>query len=147
MTLVSSGLLAIGGQGATYADRSINLELSLAFNANSSLNQTNFRTLAGVSSGSISISDFYGKSAGGGTITEISVKFTGDRGANCSTVCEQEGFETTVFTPGTFSNFLTQTNLYANSSGTLNASGGWYSNGTNCRQWNGNTWTSALGNC
>ena len=52
MTLVTSGQLSIGG---TATDRSINLELSLAQNANSSLNQTNFRTLANVSSGTISI--------------------------------------------------------------------------------------------
>tara|TARA_R110001592_G_scaffold155883_3_gene385979 strand:+ start:11 stop:436 length:426 start_codon:yes stop_codon:yes gene_type:complete len=63
MTLVSSGTLSIGG---TATDRSINLELSLAQNANSNLGQTNFRSLAGVASGTISIQDFYGKSAGGG---------------------------------------------------------------------------------
>ena len=63
MTLVSSGSLSIGG---TATNRSINLELSLAQNANSSLNQTEFRTLAGVASGTISIEDFYGKTAGGG---------------------------------------------------------------------------------
>ena len=53
MTLVSSGLIAIGGTGATYLNRSVNLELSLAYNANSNLNQTNFRSLAGVASGTI----------------------------------------------------------------------------------------------
>ena len=143
MTLVSSGILSIGG---STTNRSINLELSLSATANSNLNQTNFRSLAGIATGSISISNFYGKSSSP-TNTQISVKFTGDRGANCSTVCEQEGFDNTVYTPGNLSNFLTQTNLYQNSAGTLNASGGWYSNGTNCRQWNGNTWTSALGNC
>tara|TARA_R100001463_G_scaffold96256_2_gene150791 strand:+ start:509 stop:946 length:438 start_codon:yes stop_codon:yes gene_type:complete len=63
MTLVSSGSLSIGG---TATNRSINLELSLAQNANSSLNQTDFRTLAGIASGTISIEDFYGKTAGGG---------------------------------------------------------------------------------
>jgi len=66
VTLVSSGLIAIGGTGAVYTNRSVNLELSLAYNANSNLNQSNFRSLAGVSSGTISLSDFYGKSAGGG---------------------------------------------------------------------------------
>ena len=45
MTLASSGEMSIGG---TTANRSINLELGLAATANSSLNQTNFRSLAGV---------------------------------------------------------------------------------------------------
>lgn len=143
MTLVTSGSLSIGG---TATDRSINLELSLAQNANSSLNQTNFRTLANVSSGTISIQDFYGKSAGGGN-NQISVKFDGARGASCSSVCEQEGFDNTVYTPGTLANFLTQTNLYQNAAGTLNASGGWYSNGTSCRKWSGSAWITALSNC
>lgn len=143
MTLVTSGSLSIGG---TATDRSINLELSLAQNANSSLNQTNFRTLANVSSGTISIQDFYGKSAGSQN-NQISVKFDGARGASCSSVCEQEGFDNTVYTPGTFANFLTQTNLYQNAAGTLNASGGWYSNGISCRKWSGSAWITALSNC
>lgn len=60
MTLASSGTLSIGGSTAT---RSINLELGLSATANSSIGQTNFRTLAGVSSGTISLSNFYGKSS------------------------------------------------------------------------------------
>lgn len=60
MTLASSGEMSIGG---TTANRSINLELGLSATANSSLNQTNFRSLAGVASGQISMSNFYGKSA------------------------------------------------------------------------------------
>ena len=146
MTLVSSGLIAIGGTGAVYTNRSVNLELSLAYNANSNLNQSNFRSLAGVASGTISLSDFYGKSAGGGGNTEITPKYDPERGGGCETVCEGET-TTTVYTPGTLANFLTQTYLYSNSAGTSYAAGGWYSNGTNCRQWNGLTWSSSLGNC
>ena len=144
MTLVSSGILSIGG---STTNRSINLELSLSATANSSLNQTNFRSLAGVAAGSISISNFYGKSAGGGGNNQISVKFDGGRGASCSSVCEQEGFDNTVYTPGTLANFLTQTNLYQNAAGTLNASGGWYSNGVSCRKWSGSAWQTAVSNC
>jgi len=59
MTLASSGTMSIGGSTAT---RSINLELGLSATANSSIGQSNFRTLAGVSSGAISLSNFYGKS-------------------------------------------------------------------------------------
>lgn len=62
MTLVTSGEISIGG---TTANRSINVELGLAATANSSLNQTDFRSLAGVtgSGTTISMSNFWGKSA------------------------------------------------------------------------------------
>lgn len=60
MTLATSGEMSIGG---TTANRSINVELGLSATANSSLNQANFRSLAGVASGQISMSDFWGKSA------------------------------------------------------------------------------------
>ena len=60
MPLVSSGSISIGG---TTTDRSINLELSRSATATSSLNETELRNLAGVSSGTISLSNFYGKSA------------------------------------------------------------------------------------
>jgi hypothetical protein len=59
MTLASSGEMSIGGSTST---RSINLELGRAAGATSSLGETALRTLAGVSSGAISISNFYGKS-------------------------------------------------------------------------------------
>ena len=144
MALVTSGLIAIGGTGAVYTNRSINLELSLAYNANSNLNQSNFRSLAGVASGTISLSDFYGKSAA--TNTQIQPKYLGGRGASCVSVCETEDTNI-VYTPGTYANFMTQTNLYSNSAGTANAANGWYSNGISCRQWNGSSWTTALSNC
>lgn len=58
MTLAASGEMSIGGSTAT---RSINLELGRAAGATSSLNEAALRTLAGVASGAISISNFYGK--------------------------------------------------------------------------------------
>jgi hypothetical protein len=62
MTLNSSGPISLGG---TATNASINLELSQAFNAQISMNDTNVRTLAGVPSGAITMpTNFYGKSAG-----------------------------------------------------------------------------------
>jgi len=60
MALNSSGQISIGG---STAGQSINLELGRSATATSNLNETDLRTLAGVSSGTISISDFYGKSS------------------------------------------------------------------------------------
>jgi len=59
MPLVSSGEISIGG---STTNRSINLELGRSATATSSLNESALRTLAGVSSGQISLSSFYGKS-------------------------------------------------------------------------------------
>jgi hypothetical protein len=59
MTLNASGPISLGG--AT-TGQSINLELGQAATALASINATNFRTLAGVASGQISLSNFYGKS-------------------------------------------------------------------------------------
>jgi len=69
MTLNASGPLSFGG--AT-TGQSINLELGVAATAQASINSTSFRTLAGVASGQISVSNFYGKSnlAGGFLATE-----------------------------------------------------------------------------
>jgi hypothetical protein len=58
MTLAASGEMSIGGSTST---RSINLELGRAAGATSSLGETALRTLAGVASGAISMSNFYGK--------------------------------------------------------------------------------------
>lgn len=58
MTLAASGEMSIGGSTAT---RSINLELGRTASATSNLNETDLRTLAGVTTGTISISNFYGK--------------------------------------------------------------------------------------
>lgn len=59
MTLATSGTISIGG---STANRSINIELDRSATATSSLGETALRTLAGVSSGAISLSNFYGKS-------------------------------------------------------------------------------------
>jgi hypothetical protein len=61
MALNPSGQISIGGPTV---GQSINLELGLSATANSSLNQANFRTLAGIPSGTIALSNFYGKSNG-----------------------------------------------------------------------------------
>ena len=63
MTMVSSGEISIGGSATSGGlNRSINVELGLSPTASTSLNQANVRTLAGVPSGTISLSNFYGKS-------------------------------------------------------------------------------------
>ena len=58
MTLNSTGPLSIGG---STTGQSINLELGRSATASSNLNETDLRNLAGISSGAISISSFYGK--------------------------------------------------------------------------------------
>ena len=58
MTLATSGTMSIGG---TTTNRSINLELGRSATATSSMGETDLRSLAGVSSGAISMSNFYGK--------------------------------------------------------------------------------------
>lgn len=76
MPLVTSGSISIGG---STADRSINLELGRSATATSSLNESALRNLAGVSSGAISLSSFYGKSSlaavlnayGGGSTVDL----------------------------------------------------------------------------
>lgn len=63
MTMVSSGAISVGGNATCGSlNRSINIELGLSATAQSSLNCASFRTLAGVPSGAISLSNFYGKS-------------------------------------------------------------------------------------
>jgi hypothetical protein len=61
MALNNSGPLSFGG---STVGQSINLELGVSATATASINSTAFRTLAGVSSGQISVSNFYGKSNG-----------------------------------------------------------------------------------
>ena len=60
MALAGSGTMSIGGSTAT---RSINLELGRSATATSNMGETDLRTLAGVSSGAISMSNFYGASS------------------------------------------------------------------------------------
>lgn len=59
MTLNASGPISLGG---STVGQSINLELGNAATATASINSTPFRTLAGVPSGAIALSNFYGKS-------------------------------------------------------------------------------------
>jgi hypothetical protein len=59
MALNSSGPLSFGG---STVGQSINLELGVSATALASIDSTAFRTLAGVASGQISVSNFYGKS-------------------------------------------------------------------------------------
>ncbi len=70
MPLNSSGPISIGG---STAGQSINLELGRSATAQSNLNESALRTLAGVASGAISLSNFYGKA---------NVAFTPDGGAS-----------------------------------------------------------------
>jgi hypothetical protein len=60
MALNSSGPISLGG---STVGQSINLELGVSATAEASINSTAFRNLAGVSSGQISIANFYGKSS------------------------------------------------------------------------------------
>jgi hypothetical protein len=60
MALNSSGPLSFGG---STVGQSINLELGVSATAQASINATDFRALAGVPSGQISVNDFYGKSS------------------------------------------------------------------------------------
>jgi hypothetical protein len=60
MALNPSGIMSIGGPSV---GSSINLELGLSATANSSLNQASFRALAGIPSGTIALSNFYGKAS------------------------------------------------------------------------------------
>ena len=63
MTMVSTGEISIGGNATSGGlNRSVNIELGRSATATSSLNESALRTLAGVPSGAISLSNFYGKS-------------------------------------------------------------------------------------
>lgn len=61
MTLNSTGQISIGG---STSGQSINLELGRSATAQSSLNDSDLRSLAGVASGQISLSNFYSKTFG-----------------------------------------------------------------------------------
>lgn len=64
MTMVSSGLIALAGTG-TSGGNNQSVEVELGGNGSTliTMNDTNVRNLAGISSGTISLSSFYGKSA------------------------------------------------------------------------------------
>ena len=95
MTLATSGTMSIGGTTAT---RSINLELGRSATANSSLNETDLRSLAGVSSGAISLSNFYGKSS---SLDSQTVTVGYQEGSQY--VASQYGFTNYIFTYGSIS--------------------------------------------
>jgi hypothetical protein len=59
MALNSSGPISLGG---STVGESINLDLGVSATAEASINSATFRNLAGVASGQISLSSFYGKS-------------------------------------------------------------------------------------
>ena len=68
MALNASGPLSFGG---STTGQSINLELGVSATALASINSSAFRTLAGVASGQISVSNFYGKSNAVGSISYV----------------------------------------------------------------------------
>jgi hypothetical protein len=71
MPLAGSGTMSLGGATAT---RSVNLELGRTATAQISFNEAAVRSLAGISSGAISMSSFYGKAS---TITPVGVTTAG----------------------------------------------------------------------
>ena len=157
MTLAASGTLSIGG---TTTDRSINVELGRSATATSSMGETDLRTLAGVSSGAISMSNFYGKSNAlwaptitvGGS-TQGSSYFAGYKtaapviGSTTDTTCD---FITTTPAGGMTWSFFSQDNgnasfqLYEPSGvtaeGTPTGNAGW----TTCKVYNGTNSSGTL---
>lgn len=62
MTMVSSGEISLGGSATSGGlNRSVNIELGRSATATINMNESAVRTLAGVASGAISMSNFYGK--------------------------------------------------------------------------------------
>lgn len=118
MALASSGTMSIGG---TTTNRSINLELGLAQNANSSLGQTNFRTLAGVASGAISMDDFYGQSASTCTRYDSSLVNTKSAGEACKLEVNRQYYH-----DGSGSNPTNGDFVYSNSGCSTALGNGWY---------------------
>jgi len=101
MALNSSGPISLGG---STVGQSINIELGQSATALASINATNFRALAGVPSGTISLSNFYGKSSVTGYVIYLGTAYqqsfnsTGD-------VCTDLGWQvnnvgSTMFTMG-----------------------------------------------
>jgi hypothetical protein len=90
MALASSGTMSIGGIAT---NRSINLELGEPQNAQNGLGDTDLRNLAGVASGQISMSDFYGASAG--TCTAYSsTKVFSTEASGCAAAVDQTYYHT-----------------------------------------------------
>jgi len=121
MALASSGLMSIGGIAT---NRSINLELGEAQNATSGMGNSNLRTLAGVASGSISMSDFYGASAGSCT------SFTSSTVGISSTAACAQAVASTFYHNGNNSFPIVGDDVYSNSSCSIALQNGYYKMGT-----------------
>ena len=134
MALESSGTMSIGG---STSGRSINLELGRSANATSSLGETDLRDLAGVSSGAISMSDFYGASAGGNidyyTGSEWSPGGISNPEAAFSSAVQGSGSNGGNFGPFTYTFATPVTGVTsARIRGSLGASSGQVGGTTNC---------------
>ena len=116
MALNTSGVLSIGG---TTVGESINLELGKAQNATSGLGDTDLRDLAGVASGTISMNDFYGASAGPTAFSSSSTSY-GTR----SQACKNGTANTTYYHNGI--GLLPAVNdfVYTNAAGTVTIGAG-----------------------
>ena len=157
MALAGSGAMSIGGSTAT---RSINLELGRSATATSNMGETDLRSLAGVSSGAISMDDFYGASSslwaptitvGGGT--QFSAYYAGYRTSNPaigSTTDATCDFITTSPAGGDTWGFYSMNNANAqlalytpsgsSSEGTPTGNAGW----TTCKVYNGTSSSGTL---
>ena len=116
MALNTSGVLSIGG---TTVGESINLELGKAQNATSGLADTDLRDLAGVASGTISMNDFYGASAGP---TAFSSDFTSYNTGNGA--CKNGTVITTYYHNGTGALPAVNDFVYTNAAGTVTIGAG-----------------------
>lgn len=83
MTLNASGPISLGG---STVGQSINLELGQSATANTSLNATNVRTLLQVPSGTISLSNAYGKSNATAFIVSLGFQATGNPSVNTAPI-------------------------------------------------------------
>jgi hypothetical protein len=106
MALNSSGPISLGG--AT-TGQSINIELGQSATALASINATNFRSLAGVPSGQIALSNFYGKSSVTGYViylgTAYSQVFNATGDACTDTGWQVNNVGSTMFTMGRLGKF------------------------------------------
>ena len=134
MALNASGAISLGG---STAGQSIATELGLSATAQISLNCTTVRTLAGVATGAISFSSFYGKSNAAGPTVAVfygygsGTTFNQVRRFNACSVTV--GTETTV---GATKSWVNKTGAYVGSNGsylgsnpgatsTLTSASGW----------------------
>jgi hypothetical protein len=116
MALNTSGVLSIGG---TTVGESINLELGKAQNATSGLGDTDLRDLAGVASGTISMNDFYGASAGPTAFTSGITSYS-----TRSAACKNLSSITTYYHNGTGALPAVNDFVYTNAAGTVTIGAG-----------------------